>query len=165
MQSLKASHLDAAASWFADEAGAIATTPRGPARGPAMAERSARRGQMAPLHRRDEDETYRVVSGEVTFFVGDDAIRAREGDVVVAAAGVERTFRADSGEARWIVLTRVASFERYLDFCRAVAAPRPDGRTEWPSASELASISAIAAANGIELLGPPGALPGTRRRA
>ncbi len=165
MQSLKAPHLDAAAAWFADEAGAIATAPTAPARGPAMAERFARTGQMAPLYTRDEAETYRVVSGEVTFFVGDDVVQAREGDVVVAAAGVDRTFRAESEDARWIVLTRVSSFERYLDFGRAVATPLPDGRAEWPSASELASVSAIAAANGIELLGPPGVLPGDPERA
>jgi len=160
MQSLMAPHLDAAAAWFADEAATIATAQSSPARGPAMAERRAHAGQMSPLHTRDEDETYRVVSGEITFFVGDDVVEAREGDVVVAAAGVERTLRAESDDARWIVLTRVSSFERFLDFGRAVARPLADGRTEWPSASELAAVSAIAAANGIELLGPPGTLPG-----
>ena len=159
MQSLMAPHLDAAAAWFADEAGAIATAPSAPARGPAMAERSALTGQMSPLHTRDEDETYRVVAGEVTFFVGSEVIEAREGDVVVAAAGVERTLRAETDDARWIVLTRVSSFERFLDFGRAVARPHANGSTEWPSASELAAVSAIAAMNGIELLGPPGTLP------
>ena len=162
MQSLKAPHLDAAASWFADEAGALATSRPSPARGPAMAERSARAGQMAPLYARDEDETYRVVAGEVTFFIGTEVVTAREGDVVVAAAGTPRTLRAESDDARWIVLTRVSSFERFLDFGRAVARPLDDGRAEWPSASELAAVSAIAAANGIELLGPPGVLPSAR---
>jgi mannose-6-phosphate isomerase-like protein (cupin superfamily) len=162
MQSLTGPHLDAAANWFAEQAGALAIAPRGPGRGPAMAERTARTGQMCPLHTRDEDETYRVLSGEVSFFVGEEIFHAREGDVVVAAAGVPRTFRAETDNARWIVLTRVSSFERYLDFARAVATPRADGPTEWPSASELAAVSAIAAANGIELLGAPGALPATR---
>jgi mannose-6-phosphate isomerase-like protein (cupin superfamily) len=162
MQSLQATHLDAAVTWFADEAGAVATAPSSPARGPAMAERSARAGQMAPLYTRDETETYRVVAGEVTFFVGSEVVHAREGDVVVAAAGAARTLRAESDDARWIVLTRVSSFERYLDFGRAVARPLDNGHTGWPSASELAAISAIAAANGIDLLGPPGALPSSR---
>lgn len=156
MQSLQAPHLDAAAAWFAEEAGALATSP---ARGPAMVERRALTGQMAPLYTRDEDETYRVVSGEVTFFVGGDVVFASEGDVVVAAAGTQRTFRAETDNARWIVLTRVSSFERYLDFGRAVARPLSDGRLDWPSRSELSAVSAIVAANGIELLGPPGALP------
>jgi mannose-6-phosphate isomerase-like protein (cupin superfamily) len=156
MQSLKAPHLDAATRWFAEEAGAVATTP---GRGPAMAERAARAGQMAPLYTRDEDETYRVVSGQVTFFVGGEVVTAREGDVVVAPAGVQRTLRAESDDARWIVLTRVSSFERFLDFGRAVARPQPEGRMSWPSAYERAAIAGIALANGIELLGPPGALP------
>ena len=159
MQSLTAPHLYAAAAFFADAAGAMATSP---ARGPAMVERRAQTGQMAPLYKRDEDESYRVVSGEVTFFVGGDIVLAREGDVVVAPAGVDRTFRAETDNARWIVLTRVSSFERYLDFGRAVARPRRDGALEWPSASELSAVSALAAANGIELLGPPGAVPGER---
>lgn len=164
MQSLHAPRLDASSTWFAAQAGALASAPDSPARGPAMAERTARAGQMPPLHRRDEDETYRVVAGEITFFVGGDVVHAREGDVVVAPAGTERTFRAESGDARWIVLTRVSSFERFLDFGRAVARPRGDRRAEWPSEPELAGVGAIAATNGIELLGPPGALPARASR-
>ena len=162
MQSLTAPHLEAAADWFADAAGALATSPSAPARGPAMVQRSARKGQMAPLYVRDEDETYRVVSGAVTFFVGSDVVIAREGDVVAAPAGVPRTLRAETDDARWIVLTRVSSFERFLDFGRAVARPLPAGRKSWPSAYERAAIAGIALANGIELLGPPGMLPGER---
>src|SRR6266404_3445294 len=53
-------------------------------------ERSARRGRMAPLHRRDEDETYRVIEGEMTFFVDGRTIAAGPGDEVVAPAGAPR---------------------------------------------------------------------------
>jgi hypothetical protein len=127
-----------------------------------MVERSAPAGSMAPLHRRDEAEAYRVVEGEVTFFVDGDVILAREDDVVVAPAGAERTFRVESAGARWIVVTRVGSLERFLDFGRAVSPPLASPAAEWPSPSELAAVAAIGAANGIELLGPPGALPDGR---
>src|SRR4051812_7304460 len=156
--------LDAAA-WFADEAGSAATAPSAPSAHPTMVERSAAGGQMAPLHRRAEAEAYRVVEGEVTFFVDDETIGAAEGDVVVAPAGAERTFRVESDRARWTVLTRVASLDRFVDFGRAVSPPLDSPSREWPSPSEEAAVASIGAPNGIELLGPPGALPGDHRQS
>src|SRR3954471_512826 len=149
--------------WFADEAGGVATVIAGPDRQATMVERSAPSGHMAPLHRRDQAESYRVVSGEITFFVDGDVIPARAGDVVVAPAGAPRTWRAESDGARWIVLTRVAQLQRYVDFGRASTPPLPDAAAgDWPSPEELQALATMAAANGIELLGPPGALPGVR---
>jgi hypothetical protein len=96
----------------------------------------------------------------MVFFVGEDVVWARSGDVVVAPAGVARTFRVDSDEsARWIVLTHVSSLERFSDFGRAVSMPLADPAAGWPSESERAAVAAMGARNGIELLGPPGALP------
>jgi mannose-6-phosphate isomerase-like protein (cupin superfamily) len=123
----------------------------------ALVERSARAGQMPPLHVRDEDETYRVAAGRVLFFVGRDAVMAQAGDVVVAPAGVERSFRSETDDARWLVVTRVRSLPRYGDFGRAVSAPVEGG--VWPSPDEAATLESIARANGIEVLGPPGVLP------
>jgi uncharacterized cupin superfamily protein len=143
--------------WFADRL--LSTLGGVGDPGTTLVERRAgRRGLMAPLHARDEDETFRVIAGEVTFFVGDELVHARAGDVVVAPRGVPRTYRIDSDGARWLVLTRVASVRRFEDFGRALAPPLPTA--DWPSPDELRSLSALAAANGIELLGPPGTLPG-----
>jgi hypothetical protein len=119
---------------------------------------------MPPLYRRDEAETYRVLEGEVLFFIDDEVVPAGPGDVVVAAAGAKRTFRVESEDARWLVLTRVTALERFLDFHRAVVEPIAVPVTGWPSAEEYAALSSIGAANGIELLGPPGVLPGGRER-
>jgi mannose-6-phosphate isomerase-like protein (cupin superfamily) len=151
---------DTTSQWFVDELATAATDASRPSAQTALVERDAPHGAMAPLHIRDEDETYRVLEGEVTWFVGDDVVPAGPGDVVVAAAGVARTFHVESDDARWVVLTRVASLERYLDFNRAVAQPRSVPVSGWPSAEERACVAAIGAANGIELLGPPGVLPG-----
>ena len=107
---------------------------------------------MPPLHRREEDEVYRVLDGEVAFFVGADAVVAERGDVVVAPRGVARSFKVRSETARWLVLTRVSSLDRFVDFGRAVAAAASGGPPE-------PGVVALAAANGIELLGPPGVLP------
>jgi mannose-6-phosphate isomerase-like protein (cupin superfamily) len=141
--------------WFADR---IATA-EGESR-TALVEREARgRGLMAPLYAHGEDETFRVLAGEVTFFVGDEVVRARAGDIVIAPRGLPRTYRVESDGARWLVLTRLDSVSRFEDFGRALACPPSADRTSWPSAEELQSLSAIAAANGIRVLGPPGMLP------
>jgi mannose-6-phosphate isomerase-like protein (cupin superfamily) len=146
--------------WFVDElaSAALDVTER-PAQ-TALVERTAPEGAMAPLHVRDEAETYRVLEGEVRFFIDGDEIPAGPGDVVVAASGADRTFRVESGDARWLVLTRVTSLEGFLDFNRAVAEPLAVPVSGWPSAEEEAALSAMGAVNGIELLGPPGVLPG-----
>lgn len=86
---------------------------------------------------------------------------ARAGDVVAARAGAARTARVESSHARWLVLTRVSSLPYFEDFGRALAAPAAD----WPSPEEVATLSVIAAANGIDVIGPPGALPQSRPRS
>jgi mannose-6-phosphate isomerase-like protein (cupin superfamily) len=150
--------LQPAATWFTDRLAAVASDAHAQ---PAMVERSARLGAMAPLLRRDVDETYRVLEGEVVFFIDEDVVWARADDVVVAPAGAERTFRVDSpGGARWLVVTHVRSLERFTDFGRAVSRPHADPAAGWPAEEERSAVAAIGAANGIELLGPPGALPG-----
>ena len=151
--------------WFVDELATAALDVSERPSQTALIERSASQGAMPPLSRRDEAETYRVLEGEVLFFIDDEVVPAGPGDVVVAAAGAERTFRVASEDARWLVLTRVTSLERFLDFGRAtpevVATP-----LSWsPTGEDLAALSTIAAANGIELLGPPGVLPGGRAQS
>jgi mannose-6-phosphate isomerase-like protein (cupin superfamily) len=143
-----------AGDWFTEELQSAASTGHA-----AMLERSAPEGHMPPLVRRDEKETYRVLSGEVVFFIGNDMVWAGPGDVVVAPAGVARTFRVASEGACWLVLTHVRSLDRFNDFGRAVARPLPDPCSGWPSEDEQAALVPLAAANGMELLGPPGALP------
>jgi mannose-6-phosphate isomerase-like protein (cupin superfamily) len=146
----------AATEWFADELTAAATTSTAHV---AMVERTGREGHMPPLLRRAESETYRVLEGEVAFFVGNDMVWAGPGDVVVAPRDVARTFRVASPEARWLVLTQVRSLERFSDFGRAVSPPLAAPATDWPSFEERDAVAAMGAANDIELLGPPGALP------
>ena len=46
----------------------------------------------------------------------------------------------------------------YEAFGRAVALPSVQGG-EWSSLEEAAAVASVAAANGIDVLGPPGALP------
>lgn len=150
--------------WFIDELATAALDVSERPSQTALVEREAPQGAMPPLYRRDEAETYRVLEGEVLFFIGDEVVPAGPGDVVVVAAGAERTFLVESDDARWLVLTRVTSLERYLDFNRAVAEPVAVPLRGWPSAEEEAALSSLGAANRIELLGPPGVLPGGQKQ-
>jgi mannose-6-phosphate isomerase-like protein (cupin superfamily) len=163
MELLTQIEQETTSQWFVDEVATVAldaTQRRGQA---ALVERSAPQGAMPPLYRRDEAENYRVLEGEVLFFIDDEVVPAGPGDVVVAAAGAERTFRVESDDARWLVLTRVTALERFLDFNRAVVEPIAVPMSGWPSAEEEAALTSLAAVNGIELLGPPGVLPGGRK--
>lgn len=143
---------DTATSWFCEQAASAAGRPAPGEREIAAVERVVKGGLMPPLHRRDEDEAYRVLEGCVTFFIDQVTVVAEAGDVVVAPSAAVRTFRVESASARWIVLTRVRSLDRFQDFARAVSPPSPWGDDER-------TVAYIAKANGIELLGPPGALP------
>jgi len=124
-----------------------------------MIERTASEGFMSPLHTRDVDESYRVIQGELTVFVGGDAVAASPGDVVDVPRGTARALRAGPDGSRWLINTQVAELDRFVDFGRAVSRPLADVEAGWPSPEEESTLTAIAAANGIELLGPPGAVP------
>jgi len=155
---------ETSSQWFVDELATVALDAGRHSAQTALVERSAPHGAMPPLYRRGEDETYRVLEGEVLFFIDDEVVPAGPGDVVVAAAGAERSFRVESDGARWLVLTRVTSLERFLDWGRAVAEPIAVPVSGWPSAEEEVALSSMGAANGIELLGPPGVLPGGQKQ-
>jgi hypothetical protein len=119
---------------------------------PVCLERAARgRGLMPPLQAHPARTTYSVLDGSITFFVGGRTIEAQGGASVVAEPGVAHTFRIESEGARWRVATDVASIARFDDLGRALA--HPCAMTE----QDTATVSAIAAANEIEILGPPGA--------
>jgi hypothetical protein len=125
-----------------------------PARYPVGLERAARgRGLMPPLQAHPEDTTYSVIAGEITFFVGDDVVPAQVGTVVLVRAGAPHTFRIETDCARWRVSTAVASVARFDDLGRALAQPGS------MTAEDASTVTAIADANGIRILGSPGALP------
>jgi quercetin dioxygenase-like cupin family protein len=151
---------DAGSLWFRERLAELpAEAARGAERVAVIESATLSRGAMPPLHVHDRDESYHVLEGEVVFYVGDEIVRARAGEVVVAPRGVARTFRVASKRARWLLMTTLRSVSRYEDFARAVTWRRARERADWPSAEEAAAVAAIAAANGIEVLGPPGTLP------
>lgn len=114
-----------------------------------LVETSAPRGDMPPLHvHHGDDETFYILEGRMTLFVGELTIDVPAGSCAFAPRGLPHTYRVESDRARWLVTGSPAGFDAFV---RDVAAAGSD-----VAPSELASISGR---HGIELLGPPGMLP------
>ena len=115
-------------------------------------------GDMPPLHvHHEEDEVFHILDGEVTLFLPGVEVPLATGETFRAPQGVPHTYRVDSPSARWLVFCAPARFDAFV---RAVSEPAPSeelpprGRPFDPE-----RFAAAAAEQGIELLGPPGALP------
>ena len=100
-------------------------------------------GDMAPLHvHRRDDETFYVLDGELTLYVGDDVLTAGAGVCVHAPRNLAHTYRVTSAQAaRWLVISSPAGFEDLVARMDTMPAER------------------LFVEYGIELLGPPGTLP------
>jgi quercetin dioxygenase-like cupin family protein len=114
---------------------------------------SLRYRQMAPLHVHTEDEEFSVLEGRLTVYAGGTSVELGAGESWVAPGGVPHTYRAESGRVRLLASTAVRSAGSYEDFLRAVAEPSA------LAAEDEANLAVLAGANGIEVLGEPGALP------
>jgi mannose-6-phosphate isomerase-like protein (cupin superfamily) len=124
----------------------------------AVIDERGRRGNMPPLHvHHSDDETFYVLDGEVTFFVGDRQLTLTAGQSVLAPSRVPHCFRVESEQAHWLVITTPAGFE---SFVRRVADPAPaDELPEGERHVDPAALARTALDFGIEILGPPGTLP------
>src|SRR3954470_7624550 len=89
----------------------------------ALVEERGRRGNMPPLdvpHR--DDETFYVLDGEMSLFVGARRLTLTRGQAALAPREVPHSYRVESEEAHWLVITTPAGFESFL---RQVAEPAP----------------------------------------
>jgi mannose-6-phosphate isomerase-like protein (cupin superfamily) len=124
----------------------------------ALIDERGRRGDMPPLHvHHREDETFYVIDGEVSLFAAGRQLTLTAGQAAFAPREVPHTYRVESEEARWLVVTTPAGFE---SFVRTVSDPAP--AEELPEAGrgpDPALLARAAADVGIDILGPPGAMP------
>jgi quercetin dioxygenase-like cupin family protein len=81
-------------------------------------------GAAPPLHSHPQDETFVVLEGEMTAWVGPDGRRCGAGAAGLAPAGVPHTFRVESDTARMLFLSTPAGIE---DYVLALAEP-----ARWP---------------------------------
>jgi mannose-6-phosphate isomerase-like protein (cupin superfamily) len=113
-----------------------------------------RRGGAPPMHvHRREDETFYVIAGEITFFVGDRRIEATAGDFVFAPKDVPHAFLVTSDHAAYLTTFSPAGAERFF----AEVAPRvvPGEPAPAPRMPDPEEFARIAASYGIEIVGPP----------
>jgi quercetin dioxygenase-like cupin family protein len=116
-------------------------------------------GQLSegtPLHRhREDDETFYVLEGEMTFYLGDShPIPASAGSFVHIPGGAAHAFRVDSETARYLLITTA----QHESFYRAISDPAQT-RTLPPEAPlDMERVEAAAREYNVEILGPP---PGT----
>ena len=117
-----------------------------------LVDERARRGMSVPLHRHPDDiESFYVLEGELTFYIGDEpARRAPAGSFAHVPGGTVHGFRVESEEARYLILTT----PRHGQFYRAITlASQPDGRPPEDSVTE-SQVEQAAGEYGIEFVGP-----------
>jgi quercetin dioxygenase-like cupin family protein len=119
----------------------------------ALLESTGPAGDHTPLHVHHlDDEGFYVLEGELTVWVGDEMHVLRAGESILAPRGVPHTVRVGDREARWLVTSTPAGFEAFV---RAVGTSEPSTTLRSPE-----ELGRVAAEHRIEILGPPGMLPG-----
>ena len=104
---------------------------------------------------RNEDESFYVVEGEMTFYVGDERVKAGAGAFVYGPRGVPHGFEVEGPTpARILLQNYPAGFEGF-----PVEVGEPAMELALPPAEppDMERLMAIAAKYDIEILGP---LPG-----
>ena len=117
-----------------------------------LVDEQASRGESVPLHRHPDDmESFYVVQGELTLFIGDEpGVRAPAGSFAHIPGGAVHGFRIESERARYLILTT----PRHGAFYRAITvASRPGGLPPLESI-EGAQIKQASKDYGVEFIGP-----------
>ena len=115
---------------------------------------------MTPLHvLRRVDQILYVLEGELTAYLPGVERVLRSGDGMLQPAGLPQTHRVTSAApARVLAINAPAGFEQFFIEtgrpAESLTLPPPDA-----SPPDLENMASEAAKHGIELLGPPGALP------
>jgi quercetin dioxygenase-like cupin family protein len=122
-----------------------------------LIEEVAPRGEGTPLHvHPEDDETFYVLEGELTFYLDRDQpihhpIQAPAGSFVHIPGGVVHAFKVDSETARYLIITTL----QHERFCRAISEPAPSLTLPPERPLDMEKVEAAAQEYGVEALGPP----------
>lgn len=108
-------------------------------------------GPPRHLHHR-EDETFLVLQGEVTFYVGDAVTVLKKGGFIFAPRGIPHSFRNTGAEEAMLLET---AFPAGVETFFAAAGKALPGRDSQPlefNQGDIAHMIAIAPSFGIEIL-------------
>lgn len=106
------------------------------------------------VHHR-EDESFYVIEGAFTFYVGDKAIKAKAGDFLFAPKDIPHTYTVDSeGYARVLMTCSPAGFE---DMVRAMSTPATSLIPPPPETADtdFEKIIELAGKYGVEFIDRP----------
>ena len=117
-----------------------------------MIDEQAKRGESVPLHRhRDDMESFYVVEGEITLYIGDKpGVRASAGSFAHLPGGTVHGFRIESETARYLILTT----PRHGQFYRAITLPSRAGGLPPLQSIEGSQIKQASKEYGVEFVGP-----------
>jgi quercetin dioxygenase-like cupin family protein len=105
-------------------------------------------GDMPPLHvHHTHDEGFLLLEGELSLFLPDREFALLPGEFAFAPRGVPHTYQVGDAPARWLVVSMPAGFEQFVEDVAALDDVTPE------------TLTKMGAAHGIEILGPPGAMP------
>lgn len=120
-------------------------------------------GDMPPLHvHGEEDEVFFVLEGRLAVWIGERSATLEAGQSALAPRGVPHAYRVESERARWLAVVAPSRFDGFVAESSAPA----EALTLPPETLPLrapAELAASAARCGIEILAPPGTLPGAAR--
>jgi len=117
-----------------------------------LVDEQAKRGESVPLHLHREDmESFYVLDGEVTFFIGHEpGVRAGAGSFVHVPGGAVHGFRIESETARYLILTT----PRHGRFYRAITLPSREGGLPPLESVDGSQIAKACEEYGVEFVGP-----------
>lgn len=117
-----------------------------------LVDEEASRGESVPLHRHPDDmESFYVLEGELTLFIGDEpGIPAPAGSFAHIPGGTVHGFRVASEKARYLILTTA----HHGRFYRAITLPSRPGGLPPEEAIEGSRIKQAGQEFGIEFVGP-----------
>jgi quercetin dioxygenase-like cupin family protein len=117
-----------------------------------LVDEQASRGESVPLHRHPDDmESFYVLEGEVTLYIGDQpGVRAPAGSFAHLPGGTVHGFRIESDKARYLILTT----PRHGEFYRAITLASRPGRLPPLESIEGSQIKQASQDYGVEFIGP-----------
>jgi quercetin dioxygenase-like cupin family protein len=119
-------------------------------------ESRAPHGDSPPLHVHAEDEIFVVLEGAMQFRVGDRNHRLGSGEALLGPKCVPHTYRVESDQARWLVITGRGDFERFVrSFSRPAPRPELPPRSGPPTRQQIEALTDACRRHDIQLVGPP----------
>jgi quercetin dioxygenase-like cupin family protein len=114
-------------------------------------------GYAPPLHvHKTQDEVFHILRGRIRFEVGGESFIGRAGDILTAPKGVPHRFIVESADgAHGFTITRGQDFESFVTESSYPLLMEVHGALPAPSAKDIERVTKAAAANNIDLLGPP----------